>query len=174
MTDLLNDPYDFSNTFSPLLACWRNYSITLPLVTPFWVILPVPSSTRPLWPRPRVHKDAQTLHSRVDSFGCGTGKCGRRRLPCSCSYLLLIHYLIMSSHHNEDFHVVLFLLAIEVFLAAPGNDGWPEDASIATGVKTFSSHCGEAGCKTPTYFFDLNTFIALFVLFPEHFGDALE
>ena len=174
MTDLLNEPYDFSNTFSPLLACWRNYSITLPLVTPFWVILFVPSSTRPSWPRPRANKDARTLHSHGGSIGCETEKCGRRRLPYSCSYLFLIHHSSMSSHHYEDSHVVLLLLAIEVFLAAPGNYSWPEDASVATGVKSLSGHCDETGCKTPSYFLDLDAFVALFVLIPEHFRDTVE
>lgn len=80
----------------------------------------------------------------------------------------------MSSHHYEDSHVVLFLLAIEVFLAAPGYDGWPEDAAVSTGMKAFSGHCDEAGSKTSSHLLDLYAFVAFFVLFPEHFGDAFE
>lgn len=80
----------------------------------------------------------------------------------------------MSSHHYEDSHVVLFLFAIEVFLAAPGYDSWTEDAAVATGMKAFSGHCNEAGGKTSSHFLDLYAFVAFFVLFPEHFRDALE
>ena len=87
----------------------------------------------------------------------------------------------MSSHHYEYFHVVLFLLAVQIFLAAPGYDSWSEDTSVAAGMKAFSCDCDEAGCKAPSHFLDLDAVIAyiiiictLLILFSEHFRDTVE